>query len=317
VKSKVTFDHLDSQWNSQRVKLTLRNGYINPREYPAENFLPPTHTRGHASDIPLRGLPLGLLCPLIHRRIFRYRSAPTGSREAKGEPKICQVCPSIHLIRGIAVHTAIGKFYSEVMNKGHTREEPVLQEIIESALQDCWMDQKANLMKLDLTGDEIMFFYRESVGMTQNFVHDFLASDGLSASKPTIEKTLFSKKYMTLGRIDAIHNSQAPPLLVDFKTSKSRELKEEYKVQMAIYSILYEENFGAKPTVGIHFVKFKEGLETFTIGDDYLDEVKSMILETHEKTQSENIEDYPCTCGWCSKNFEGVEADGSLEAYVA
>ena len=213
------------------------------------------------------------------------------------------------------MHDAIGKFYSEINNNpSQTREEPVLQEIIEDALKDAWLKHMEDVTKLDLTGDEIAFFYQEAVGMTFNFVHDFLTNDELKSSKPTIEKTLFSKTYMTLGRVDAIHNSQAPPLLVDFKTCKSKELKDEYKVQMAIYSILYQENYGVKPVVGIHYLKFKEGLETFTIGDDYLQEVKDLILETHEKTQSENIDDFPCVCGWCSKNFEATEDLGAFMA---
>ena len=50
-------------------------------------------------------------------------------------------------------------------------------------------------------------------------------------------------------------------------------------------------------------MKFANGLKTYTVSDTYLDKIKELILEIHDKTQSEDINDYPCICGWCEKNY--------------
>jgi len=39
--------------------------------------------------------------------------------------------------------------------------------------------------------------------MIINFVHDFLKNKQFEEAEPTLEKTFFSKTFMTLGRIDA------------------------------------------------------------------------------------------------------------------
>jgi len=140
--------------------------------------------------------------------------------------------------------------------------------------------------------------------MVINFVHDFLKDNKFDEPERILEKTFFSKTFMTLGRIDAIHHKHDPPLLVDYKTSKSKELLDDYKRQLGIYALLYEEKTGTVPLVGIHFLKFQNGLKKYKITPVYLAKIKALITKIHTKTQSEKIEDYPCKCGWCNKNFE-------------
>ena len=108
---------------------------------------------------------------------------------------------------------------------------------------------------------------------------------------------------MLLGRIDAIHSTQNPPFLVDFKTSKSKEISDDYKRQMGIYALLYNDNFNVMPAVGIHFLKFQNGLTQFHINERSLEETRSLVLDIHARIQSENIENYPCVCGWCDRNY--------------
>jgi len=107
-----------------------------------------------------------------------------------------------------------------------------------------------------------------------------------------------------MGRIDMICTNKDPPLLVDFKTCKSKEITDDYKRQLAIYALLYKEYHHKNPNLGIHFLKFKDGLMKFKISDLQLIKTKALVMDIHQKTRSTNIADYPCTCGWCSKNFE-------------
>lgn len=212
--------------------------------------------------------------------------------------------PSIHLIRGIAVHNAIEKFYKHKINQCGEMEYSSLRRIVIELIRDEWLVQKESIRRLDLKNDELCFFIRESKDMMLNFLHDFIKDKGFENKAPVIEKTLFSKNRMLLGRIDAIYNSRGPPLLVDYKTCKSKEVSDDYKRQLGIYALLYEEHFHTRAKVAIHFLKFQDGLKQFAVSDDFIEKTKKLVEDIHQKTQSDDIDDYPCTCGWCEKNFE-------------
>ena len=212
--------------------------------------------------------------------------------------------PNIYLIRGIAVHRAIEKFYKFKINQCANMDYSDLRKIVIDLLKDEWLNQKKSLLELKLKKDDIGFYFQESRKMILNFLHDFLKGSGFEKPAPITEKMLFSKKYMLLGKIDAIYTSRDPPFLVDFKTCKSKEIIDDYKRQLACYALLYKEHFQKKPTLGIHFLKFKNGLRKFQITNQHLGKTKALVMNIHHKTQSENISDYPCTCGWCDKNFK-------------
>ncbi|CAB1062146.1 hypothetical protein D1BOALGB6SA_6922 [Olavius sp. associated proteobacterium Delta 1] len=179
-----------------------------------------------------------------------------------------------------------------------------LRKIVTELIRDEWLVQKKSIRKLDLKKDELCLFIQESKNMMFNFLHDFIKDKGFEKRAPVIEKTFFSKKHMLLGRIDAIYNNRDPPLLVDFKTCKSKEVSDDYKRQLGIYALLYEEHFHTRAKVAIHFLKFEDGFKKFRISDKYIEKIKTIVADIHDRTQSDNIDEYPCTCGWCDKNFE-------------
>ena len=199
--------------------------------------------------------------------------------------------PSIHLIRGIAVHSAIEKFYK------------FKETNIDDLFRFEWDEQNQSLLETKLNRSDLEFFYHDSLKMLRNFMNDFLANDGFAKADPIIEKTLFSKKYRLLARLDKIEKARAPPLITDFKTSKSMEMSDDYKRQLGLCALLYEEAYGIRPEVEIHFLKFPNGKKRFRVSDKFLDEMRTLVAEIHRKTQSDDIKDYPCTCGWCRKNY--------------
>ena len=202
------------------------------------------------------------------------------------------------------MHAAIEKFYKYKIHRCANMEYSALRRIVIDLLKDEWLEQKESLVALKLKQVEIALYFNESCQMILNFLHDFLKEGGFEKPTPVIEKTLFSKKYMLLGKIDAIHRNKAVPLLVDFKTSKSMEMIDDYKRQLAIYALLYKDRFGEAPLTGIHFLKFKEGLKQYRISEQFLNHTKHLVLDIHKKTQSEDQADYPCVCGWCDNNFD-------------
>lgn len=179
-----------------------------------------------------------------------------------------------------------------------------LRKTVINLLKDEWRNQINQIHALQLKKDEIQFFFEESCKMILNFLHNFLKEGGFEQPTPILEKTIFSRELKLLGRIDILYKNKSPPVIIDFKTCKSMEVSEDYKRQLAIYTILYKEKFHQHPTTGIHFLKFKNGIKLFKVSEHRLIETKNMVLDIHNRTRSNDIADYPCVCGWCDKNFK-------------
>jgi CRISPR/Cas system-associated exonuclease Cas4 (RecB family) len=212
--------------------------------------------------------------------------------------------PSIHLIRGIAVHSTIEKFYKHKINRCRNMDYSDLRQIVLDLFRDEWESRGSDLIELKLQVDELDFFYTQSEKMMINFLGEFICSHGFEKPDPIVEKTLFSHKFKLLARLDKIDRARSPPIITDFKTSKSKEITEDTKRQMGICSILYEEVFKTKPYLIVHFLNFRSGKMAVQINDDYKRYLREQIANIHHKTQSKDINNYPCTCGWCNKDFK-------------
>ena len=141
--------------------------------------------------------------------------------------------------------------------------------------------------------------------MIINWLHDYLRSGESGARYSETEKKIFSKRLMTMCIIDKVSKARSPPMIIDYKTCRSAELTDEYKRQMGICALLYEEKHGVKPTTAIHYLKFTDGLKKFTLPKAFMENLKSLITQIHDKTMSENEDDYPCKCsGWCERDFQ-------------
>lgn len=211
--------------------------------------------------------------------------------------------PNIHLIRGMIVHKVLERFFREA----HTDEShyDTLRARIIQIFQDEWLDKENQLVSLNLKQQDLAFYYHDSQKMVINWLHDWLKTEAYEAAESTLEETIFSKKWMLCGRIDRIIKSRNPPLLIDYKTSKSIDTQsEDYRRQMGIYQILYSEKYNTKPATAIHFLKFQDGLREISPTKKEVEELKRTILEIHKKTRSTAPNDYPCTCGgWCKREF--------------
>ena len=140
-----------------------------------------------------------------------------------------------------------------------------------------------------------------------NFLGDFICSHGFDKPDPLVEKTLFSHKYGLLARLDKIENARSPPVITDFKSSKSKEVTGEIKRQMGICSILYEEVYKKRPDLVVHFLNFRDGKVKVDISGDYKRYLREQIANVRHKIQSNDILDYPCTCGRCHKQLSSAK----------
>lgn len=210
---------------------------------------------------------------------------------------------NIHLLRGGIVHKALERFFRE----GYTDSShyDTLRAHILTIFNEEWKGKKDQLLGLKLEETDLAFYYQDSQKMVINWLHDWLKSEASEQPESALEESIFNKKWQLCGRIDRIIKNRSPPLVIDFKTCKSIDLKsEDYRRQMAIYHLLYSEKHLQKPNTAIHFLKFPNGLREINPTEEEIEDLKRLILEIHDKTQSTDPADYPCEChGWCSKEF--------------
>ena len=210
--------------------------------------------------------------------------------------------PSIHLIRGKAIHDSLARFHQTCREKFDTFKE--MKSELLSLFAHAWVEQEGELRKLDLPEVALNEYYHESLEMLTSWLKRNLKALANGKVKPETEVRLFSQRYRVMGIIDTIHNQSGKTILTDYKTGKKEELTQDIKVQMAVYALLYRDNYGILPdSIVIDFLKHDKAIP-FKVTDEFPDHAIKICKEVHAKTSSVNEEDYPCKCGgWCEKDF--------------
>ena len=210
--------------------------------------------------------------------------------------------PSIHLIRGKAVHDSISRFHQMDIRKFNTLEE--MKTELLSLFNQAWVEQGEEFRRLKLPEGMLNEYYSESAEMLISWLKRHVKAVRDGQAKPDTEVKLFSQTHRVMGIIDAVFRQNGTVSLTDYKTGKKEELTQDIKIQMAIYALLYQENFGMLPdSITIDFLKL-ESQATFPVTDEFTNYAIKMCKDIHENTSSTNEEDYPCKCGgWCARDF--------------
>jgi len=164
-----------------------------------------------------------------------------------------------------------------------------------------WHKQKSQIQKLDLDEKTIREFYQESQMMLLGWLKRYIKE---GCGRPKTEVKLFSKTHQVMGIIDAVFSRGGGVLLVDYKTGKKNDITQDIKVQLAIYALLYMENYQKMPDiVAIDFLKHQEKRQ-FRVNEKLIRYAVQMVNDTRKNTASNDEKDYPCKCGgWCDKEF--------------
>lgn len=212
--------------------------------------------------------------------------------------------PSIHLVRGNIVHKALERFFKLRLYENVSDSFSALKNATLNLFNETWKDYSEELNKLNMPPQDIDFCYDDSKKMVLNWLHTFLKEDPKEL-RPLTELKLESNTHQVYAIVDIIKNSTGVPHIVDYKTSKSMELTDEYRLQLAIQALCYHERRGALNfRVGIHFLKFPDGMKMFTPTVVALKEAIKKINHVRGRIESDDIKDYPCTCpGWCKRNY--------------
>jgi CRISPR/Cas system-associated exonuclease Cas4 (RecB family) len=221
---------------------------------------------------------------------------------------------SIHLIRGKMVHSVLENFFK--LNISSFNEEHIefeLNVLLQSMFKDEWQKSRGDLIDINLGQQKLEFYYNESQEMLNTWFESLLNRirlkqnnhmsfvDAFNLLKPETEIYFKSEKHQVQGFIDAVHNINGEVSLIDYKTSKKNNISDDYKLQLAIYALLYFERYGKHPNlVGIDFLK--HGLKYMKVDEGLLELARQECSLIQENTKSENIQDYPMKtsplCKW-------------------
>ncbi len=225
---------------------------------------------------------------------------------------------NVHLVRGKIVHEVLERFFEipldEISDENYVEH---LTYYVKNLFNGLWSKERPSIIKLGLTEDQIVFYYEETIMMLANWLNQFLVRlrgtidgkdvrHGFEALRPVaLEKGLSSDVHMVRGFIDYIEeyiDSTTPDgekkvKVMDYKTSKSSELTDNYRLQLAIYALLYEETYGKKPNkVGLWFLK--NGKEVcVNVDEELLQLAKFEVEQIHFNTQTKKIDDYHMKSG--------------------
>jgi len=210
--------------------------------------------------------------------------------------------PNIYLIRGQAVHHAIARLSRRDM------KDPVdfdnLKMDLLKLFEEYWLSQEKEIQLLGLGKETLEEIYHEGTEMMAGWLIRYI-KDFMSGQKELeIELKLISETHGVMGFIDAVRYQDGKVLLVDYKTSKSEDMTRDIKVQMAIYALLFKENFKVLPdSIIIDFLKHQSQAK-LKVNEQLVQFAIKICKEIRDKTISLNEGDYPCQCGGCcEKDF--------------
>ncbi|HIH12016.1 TPA: PD-(D/E)XK nuclease family protein [Candidatus Woesearchaeota archaeon] len=215
--------------------------------------------------------------------------------------------PSIHQVRGNIAHSTLENFYN-VDISSFTAENYILKfkESIQKLFVHYWQTYQPELKKLNLNRDQEQFYFEETMLMVMNWVthivediSKMMAAKNISLQEafmlltPVREMEYSSPEYSVRGFIDAIHHVGDDVHIIDYKTNAAFEVKNEIRLQLAIYSLLYFEKHQKMPSkVGIFFLRHK--LKMLSVDEELLSLAKAEIGKIHTHTvQSEQMDHYP------------------------
>ncbi len=215
---------------------------------------------------------------------------------------------SIHLTRGKVVHSVLENFFKIDISK--LPEENfmfVLKVFINDILDHNWKKANNEFNTLSLTEQQIEFYHIETKDMINNWYANFLRKLAVEMQQyplilsfqrltPKAEVEYKSAQYGVRGFIDAIHEKNGEIILIDYKTSKSPKISNEYRLQLGLYALMYNETHNRLPDkVGIDFLKFGE--QIMDVDEELISYAKFESELIHINTTTTKKEQYPMKPG--------------------
>ncbi|NQV08276.1 PD-(D/E)XK nuclease family protein [Candidatus Woesearchaeota archaeon] len=217
--------------------------------------------------------------------------------------------PNIHLIRGKLVHTVLEDLFKiSIEDLDNSNYNEKLKNRIQNMLVIEWKKNEQQLKRLGLYKDDLQFYFDETMLMVLNFMNNFLYRvesrikkgesfrEAFKNLTPLTEKKYISYEHKVQGFIDAIEEIDDEISLIDYKTSKTARISSEYKLQLAIYALLYNEKHKKMPhKVGVNFLK--DVTHYLDVDEELLKLARFEIEQIHMSTETNEKDEYPMKPG--------------------
>ncbi len=235
--------------------------------------------------------------------------------------------PNVHQVRGNIAHKVLEIFFDQnVSSLTLDSFELGLMEIMQDLLLKEWTKAGTQLKKLGLTQVQIQFYFEDTLLMLLNWLNHFVRNvyhlegsfpERFAKLTPIREELITSPALQARGIIDAIENYDGQVRLMDYKTSKHSN-EEEYRLQLAIYTLLYYEKHGKLPDkAGIYFLKDRP--KFIDVDESLLALARREIELVHQLTQSDHIKGYPRNpsklCKWSTGQCDFYDACRPFEPH--
>jgi CRISPR/Cas system-associated exonuclease Cas4 (RecB family) len=219
---------------------------------------------------------------------------------------------SIQLIRGKIAHSVLEDFFdANVSNLTNETAEPYLRQSLQDLLMNHWQKQESEIQEFNLNPDQEKFYFAETMMMLLNWFQQFMTKveqhqgtfqEVFKKLTPIREQRYVSEEHYVQGFIDAIEDIDGRVHVTDYKTSTNLKISDDYRLQLGIYALLYNEKHGRLPNqTSVYFLRHKP--KYVAVDDDLLESVAKSIEFVHTNTKSDNIDDYPLKpnnlCKWC------------------
>jgi putative RecB family exonuclease len=228
---------------------------------------------------------------------------------------------SIHLVRGTIAHKVLEDVYDiDTANIPEAGFLFTLRVILQEMFKREWEQNKEELAALRLRDAELTDYYNETRVMVNNFFHYIVdkiqqqqgagaptVKEAFARIRPAREVELHSKYHNVRGYADAIHKEGDRVVILDYKTSKKCEISEEYRLQLGIYSMIYEEQERLPDEVGILFLKHGQELR-IPVTRELVETARFECNAIQLNTRTKEIADYPKRpgplCKWSTGQCE-------------
>lgn len=219
--------------------------------------------------------------------------------------------PSIAQVRGTIAHAVLEKFFNiNVDSVSRDNFANFFRNSVQDLLVSEWKSSQKEFEQISISKADEMFYFEETLMMIFGWLEHFIQRVSVeSGSVPEVfrkltplrELSYSSDFHFVRGIIDVIENYGGETRIMDYKTSNHSNL-DEYRLQLAIYSLLYFEKHAKLPArAGIYFLK-ENKIKLINVDHDLLDFAKKEIELIHQKTFSKDKNHYPkhitSLCKW-------------------